>query len=64
MSLLGGCEILLERRNSGGGNTLLGEIGMGMTHHLVFHHIQLVGCLLIVIGCNQHDGERFYCQTA
>jgi len=31
MSLLGGREILVERRNVGGGNTLLGEIGMGMT---------------------------------
>ena len=31
MSLLGGREILVERRNGGGGNTLLGEIGKGMT---------------------------------
>jgi len=30
MSLLGGREILVERRNGGSGNTLLGEIGMGM----------------------------------
>jgi len=30
MSLLGGHEILVERRNGVGGNTLLGELGMGI----------------------------------
>jgi len=31
MSLFGGCEVLVDHRSVVGGNTLLGEIEMGMT---------------------------------